>query len=255
MINRNHITWLSYVLAIFIINHWLPIQSAVATDHLNDVRLPQSPPLPEAAPVRKSKPTPTASKENVPSERIYQVACPALMHGEVKGETIPPIGNDGNCTVQSPLRISAVGKLDPISFKQPVTINCAMATSLAQWSEKVKNAAEETFGKSKKITSIGTGSDYQCRNVNSSSVGRVSEHAFANALDIMSFSFTDGTVTHLETGWNGSMKEKRFWREVHKASCSIFMTVIGPDGDDAHQTNMHLDQGCHGSTCFATICQ
>lgn len=253
MIKRFFITSLSYILAIFLCSH-LPDQTARASEQISDFTLPQSPPVPKPSPVRKLERSPTQPKQNGTSERIYQVACPALMHGDVDGEITPPIESE-NCSINSPFRIRAIGKVNPIRFDQPVTINCAMATSLARWSEEVKIAAAKTFGKSKKISSVGTGSDYQCRNVNSSSGGRVSEHAFANALDIMSFSFTDGTCTHLETGWNGSVMEKSFWREVHKASCVIFMTVIGPDGDEAHKTNMHLDQGCHGDTCLATICQ
>lgn len=33
------------------------------------------------------------------------------------------------------------------------------------------------------------------------------------------------------------------------------MTVIGPEGDAAHQGNLHLDLGCHGKACKARICQ
>ncbi len=33
------------------------------------------------------------------------------------------------------------------------------------------------------------------------------------------------------------------------------MTVIGPDGDAAHRTNMHLDQGCHGKNLPYAVCE
>ncbi|WP_235818070.1 extensin-like domain-containing protein [Brucella thiophenivorans] len=214
-------------------------------------------PVPEKKPEQSTQPAKPAVEQPEPkkSERIYQVSCPALMEGEVQGTLSPPINDGPQCSAQSPLSLTAIGKTRPLKFANPVTTNCAMAFTLAKWSTDVSGAASKVYGDSVKITEIGTGSDYQCRNVNGASEGRVSEHAFANALDIMSFKFSDGSKTELESGWNGSEKEKAFWRAVHDASCKLFMTVIGPDGDAAHLTNMHLDQGCHGKSCLARICQ
>ena len=228
--------------------------------------IPVPTPAPEreaVAPRREKEPAQSAeqAKSNVETprpeknERIYQVACPALMQGDVEGKLSPPINDGPQCSAQSPLSLTAIGKAQPLKFANPVTTNCAMAVTLAKWSEHVREAASKVYGNDVKVTEVGTGSDYQCRNVNGASEGRVSEHAFANALDIMSFKFSDGSVTELKSGWNGSEKEKAFWRAVHDASCKLFMTVIGPEGDAAHITNMHLDQGCHGKTCLARICQ
>ncbi|PAO79414.1 extensin [Brucella melitensis] len=188
-------------------------------------------------------------------DRIYQVACPALISGDVDGKLLPPIKDGEQCGTHSPLSLTAIGTKEPLRFAHPVTTNCAMAVTLAQWSSAIKKAAKTAYGDDFKITKIGTSSDYQCRRVNGASSGRISEHAFANALDIMSFEFSDGSKTELQSGWNGSDKEKAFWRAVHEASCELFMTVIGPDGDAAHRTNMHLDQGCHGKTCLMRICE
>lgn len=209
-------------------------------------------PAEKTEPTEKSEPTEKTQKKD---ERIYQVSCPALMSGAVEGKLVPPIEDGPQCGTHSPLSLTAIGKDTPLKFANPITTNCAMAVTLADWSVDVDKAAKEIYGADTKIASIGTGSDYQCRKVNGASEGRVSEHAFANALDIMSFTFADGSKTELESGWNGSDKEKAFWRAVHDASCERFMTVIGPDGDAAHRTNMHLDQGCHGKSCLARICQ
>lgn len=222
-----------------------------------------APPPPPDLPAKPSEPTgnPKQTDEKrqeakpESDERIYQVSCPALIFGEVEGKLLPPIKDGAQCGVHSPLSLTAIGKEEPLKFANAVTTNCAMAVTLAQWSTAVAKAAKDVYGPGSKITEIGVGSDYQCRKVNGASSGRVSEHAFANALDIMSFTFSDGSKTRLESGWNGADKEKAFWRAVHNASCKLFMTVIGPDGDAAHRTNMHLDQGCHGKSCLARICQ
>lgn len=193
----------------------------------------------------------SSSASNEPA-RVYQNACPALMKGNIQGKLVPPL-SDGQCGERSPLSVTAIGTDQPIPLAAAVTTNCAMATELVEWMKDVKRAAMRHFGT--EIVSISTGSDYQCRKVNGAEQGRVSEHAFANALDIMSFTFKDKQTTTLETGWQGSAQERGFWRLVHKISCDHFMTVIGPDGDAAHKTNLHLDLGCHGRACEARICQ
>ncbi|PYE89753.1 extensin family protein [Phyllobacterium leguminum] len=196
--------------------------------------------------------SPEDEKAEKKDERVYQTACPALMNGEVRGKLVAPL-TDGDCGERSPLSLTAIGKENPLALAAPVTVNCAMATTLAQWAGEVRKAALKSFNA--EIEAVATGSDYQCRKVNRGSSGRVSEHAFANALDIMSFRFKNGRTTELAAGWNGKPEEKEFWRSIHKTSCDMFMTVIGPDGDAAHKTNLHLDQGCHGTNCTSRICQ
>jgi hypothetical protein len=185
-------------------------------------------------------------------DRVYQSACPAIMNGDVQGEVIPPL-SEGVCGERSPLKITGIGKDNSVKLAAPITTNCAMAGTLAAWVADVQKEAQKDFGA--EIESITTGSDYQCRKVNNGHKGRVSEHAFANAVDIVSFKFKNGKTTELGSGWKGKPEEQTFWRSLHKASCDRFMTVIGPDGDAAHQGNLHLDLGCHGKSCAARICQ
>jgi hypothetical protein len=189
---------------------------------------------------------------SISPDRVYQNACPALMNGEVVGELVPPL-SEGMCGERSPLKVTAIGKDNTVKLAAAITTNCAMAGTLANWVVEAQKEAQKDFGA--EIESITTGSDYQCRKVNNGHKGRVSEHAFANAVDIVSFKFKNGKTTELGSGWKGKPEEQTFWRALHKASCERFMTVIGPDGDAAHQGNLHLDLGCHGRKCEARICQ
>jgi hypothetical protein len=189
---------------------------------------------------------------SISPDRVYQNACPALMNGEVVGELVPPL-SEGMCGERSPLKVTAIGKDNTVKLAAAITTNCAMAGTLANWVVEAQKEAQKDFGA--EIESITTGSDYQCRKVNNGHKGRVSEHAFANAVDIVSFKFKNGKTTELGSGWKGKPEEQTFWRALHKASCDRFMTVIGPDGDAAHQGNLHLDLGCHGRKCEARICQ
>jgi hypothetical protein len=189
---------------------------------------------------------------SISPDRVYQNACPALMNGEVVGALIPPLA-EGMCGERSPLKVTAIGKDNAVKLAAAITTNCAMAGTLANWVVEIQKEAQKDFGA--EIESITTGSDYQCRKVNNGHQGRVSEHAFANAVDIVAFKFKNGKSTELTSGWKGKPEEQTFWRALHKASCDRFMTVIGPDGDAAHQGNLHLDLGCHGKKCEARICQ
>lgn len=206
-------------------------------------------PLPK--PDLQQSPVP-AQPEARKSERIYQAACLPLLRKEVIGKILPPV-NNGQCQIRSPLEITAFSKPASIQFDQPVTTNCTMAVALNEWIHQANILAKMHLGSD--IQTIHTGSHYQCRNVNNGSTGRVSEHAFGNALDIMSFTLTNGESTELAKDWNGEEKYKQFWRDLHTKSCSLFMTVLGPEADEAHKTNLHLDMGCHGKSCTTRICQ
>ena len=250
----------------------LPVVPPLPLDNPRAIAAPEAP-KPEEKPAEPPKaaqqgpqPKETAKDEQEPEheknvekiepsispDRVYQNACPAIMNGEVQGELVPPL-SEGACGERSPLKITAIGKDNPVKFAAAITTNCAMAGSLANWIVEIQKEAQKNFGA--EIESITTGSDYQCRKVNNGHKGRVSEHAFANALDIVAFKFKNGKTTELGSGWKGKPEEQAFWASLHKASCERFMTVIGPDGDAAHQGNLHLDLGCHGKSCEARICQ
>ncbi|UCA44910.1 extensin family protein [Pseudochrobactrum sp. XF203] len=217
------------------------------------VPIPAQKPAAEESKTIAPAPKPDISKPETPkTERIYQAACLPLVQNEVTGKVIPPV-NEGQCQIRSPLEITAFTKPVPIELDQTITTNCTMTVALTEWVQQANNLAKTHLGSD--IKTIGTGSHYQCRKVNNGSAGRVSEHAFGNALDIMSFTLANGEKTTLATDWNGSEKQKKFWRELHKASCTLFMTVLGPEADSTHETNLHLDMGCHGKSCTYRICQ
>lgn len=216
------------------------------------VPIPQEKPVPENKSAADIKPQQAKPTENPSSSRIYQTACLPLMQNAVTGKVAPPV-SEGQCQVKSPLEITAINQPVVMTFDQAITTNCTMIVALSDWATQANALAKTHFGSD--IKTIGTGSHYQCRNVNNGSAGRVSEHAFGNALDIMSFTLANGETTELAKDWNGDSKQKQFWRDLHNKSCALFMTVLGPDADSAHRTNLHLDMGCHGKSCTTRICQ
>jgi hypothetical protein len=97
----------------------------------------------------------------------------------------------------------------------------------------------------------------------------MSEHAFANAIDISAFLTEDGRVIDVFGDWGPTRRDKQtaaesskkmdhtqptrleqstdlgpgatFLREVHRGACGLFGTVLGPEANAAHRNHLHLD--------------
>lgn len=83
----------------------------------------------------------------------------------------------------------------------------------------------------------------------------MSEHGFADALDVTGFSLVDGSTLSLPGDWDGDGAEARAMRYAQDAACGLFTTVLGPDTNALHGDHLHLDLGCHGATCTYRICE
>ncbi len=199
------------------------------------------------------EPVPQPEPEPEP-ERIYQVACPAVIMGLVEAEMVPPL-SEGMCGEQSPLVVTGVmsrGRMVPLS--SPITTNCQMASALPRWAEVVDGSAEAMLDSA--LAEIGTGTSYMCRNRNNAADGFTSEHGFANAVDVTGFTLMDGTRIAVEGDWlPAAAPAGRLLRLAHDAACSGFTTVLGPEANAEHHDHLHLDLGCHGQSCTARICE
>ena len=128
----------------------------------------------------------------------------------------------------------------------PVTnltaMSCPVAASFHAWiREGVQPAARRHFGQEVvRMESFGT---YACRPRNSRAGARLSEHAFANAVDIAAFHLADGRVINVKSGWRAGGAVSAFLQDAHDAGCEAFNIVIGPDGDRYHQDHFHMDMG------------
>jgi hypothetical protein len=186
--------------------------------------------------------------------RVYQGACPAVLQGLVDATMGDPIA-EGACGVQSPLVVTAVlsrGRMVP--FSSPVTTTCAMASALPGWVARVDGYASAMLESG--LAQINTGPGYMCRLRNNGETGPVSEHGFANALDISGFGLADGRTIAVKTSWlPGNAPEGRLLRLAHDAACSDFTTVLGPEANADHDDHLHFDLGCHGQSCTAQICE
>jgi hypothetical protein len=217
----------------------------------------EEPPLPRPRPDDvEPDPAPENAPENAapPPDRVYQTACPALLSGKVVGEMLAPIA-EGICGERSPLAVTGINvNGHEVSLSSPVTTNCAMAGALADWVGDVDAYARAALNAP--VAVLNTGTSMMCRNRNGGDEEFVSEHGFANALDVVGFTLADGRSIAVESDWMpASAPEGKLLRQAHGAACGLFSTVLGPDANAEHEDHLHVDLGCHGQSCVAQICE
>lgn len=142
---------------------------------------------------------------------------------------------------------SAVGAVQLTEIGTPVTnlgaMRCPLARAFADWvREAVQPEARRRFGSPvRRIESFGT---YACRSVNSQAGARLSEHAYANAVDVAAFVLADGRRVTVLDQWNGEREDAReFLRAIHRAGCRRFSVGLSPDSDVYHRNHLHFDLG------------
>lgn len=129
-----------------------------------------------------------------------------------------------------------------------------MIPSLERWvHETVNPAARYHFSTS--VVEVTVAASYSCRPMNNVHGARLSEHGYANAIDVAAFVLDDGRKVTVRDGWRGAPREQAFLRAVHRGGCHEFMTVLGPDHDDNHRDHFHLDLARHGPDGLKRICK
>jgi hypothetical protein len=142
---------------------------------------------------------------------------------------------------------SAIGAVQLTDIGVPVThlgaMTCQLADRFVAWvRDDVTPLARRSFGAG--LARIETFGTYSCRGVNGVAGARLSEHAFANAVDVSAFVLDDGRRITVQYGWNGDDRRVReFLRAVHDAGCRRFNIGLGPDANAYHYNHMHFDMG------------
>lgn len=134
---------------------------------------------------------------------------------------------------------------------------CPVAAALALWErDVVQPAARRHFGA--RISSIDHAGSYSCRRIGGGPEGRFSEHATADAVDVLGFRLSDGDRVSVLRDWktdgSGSAGRAAFLREVRDGACRLFSTTLSPDYNAAHADHFHLDQAARGAV-GAKLCK
>lgn len=94
--------------------------------------------------------------------------------------------------------------------------------------DMLKPAAQAAFPDKPKLTAIRQASGYVCRNRNSAENGKVSEHAYGNAIDIAALRFGERQEPVMIAKQDDGTAEAAFQRAFNAIACLYFTTVLSP---------------------------
>jgi hypothetical protein len=127
-----------------------------------------------------------------------------------------------------------------IRYSSTPKLTCAMGVQLAEFESLLQDEANERFAsRVYRIKHLGT---YNCREM-AAYPGWVSEHSYANAIDLASFTLANGTVISVLDHWSDPGPKGEFLRAVARRAYDedVFSGVITPAFDALHRNHFHLD--------------
>jgi len=144
------------------------------------------------------------------------------------------------CILENVVNISA----SAIRYDHSRRLTCRMALALSRFeTDIIQPAAQRYFQQPvAEIRHLGT---YNCRAMRGKQE-LLSEHAYANAIDIAAFQLTDGTMVSVKQHWNDGGTKSEFLHDIAQKSCRLFNTVLTPNFNAMHADHFHLDQGFFG---------
>jgi len=132
-----------------------------------------------------------------------------------------------------------------LRFQPLARVNCAFALRLTRFEAVMQEEARSIF--KSPVTSIVHLGTYNCRKM-AAYPDFVSEHSFANAIDIATFVFRNGSRVDVERDWVRAEQPaktpaaqflRRLTRRLYDEQ--IFSVVLTPSFDSHHKNHLHLD--------------
>jgi hypothetical protein len=183
----------------------------------------------------RDAPKTTRTGANATTENARQCMA-SLKEKSVRFAGLPNKSFDGGCRTIDTIKVMDFGT----ATTNLGAMTCPLAANFTDWARyAVRPAAKHYLGA--EVVSIETMGTFNCRNMYGGRSGKLSEHAFANAVDVSAFVLRDGRRVSVLAGWNGSSEERAFLRRLHQSACKRFGTVLGPDYNSAHANHFHFD--------------
>jgi hypothetical protein len=164
-------------------------------------------------------------------------ACRTRLETMAAVDPMPRLIGPGACGGGDMVQLNFVLMPDDarIAVKPAPVLRCEMAEQLTLW---VRNeAAPRVAQTGTPLRSVDTYDDYDCRGRNRVIGAKMSEHGKGNAVDVRSFTLTDGHVMEL----TDIMAPKDLRDALRVSACARFTTVLGPGSDGYHEAHIHLD--------------
>ncbi len=154
-------------------------------------------------------------------------------------------GKIRGCLIEDAVRVRSVSG---VTLSQRSVMDCQTADALKTWIEGAAKPALAKKGGG--LRSIRVAAHYACRTRNNKKGAKLSEHGKGRAIDISAFKLADGTEVTVLNDWRTQRFSKAL-KQMHKAACGPFGTVLGPNANRFHLDHFHFDTARYrsGSYC------
>lgn len=188
---------------------------------------------------------PAAIEAAAEERRVARLRGQVCGDPDIQGTFIGAVSGPGACGVAAAVKVRSVAG---VTLSPRATIDCATAAALKTWVERGVLPAVGNEGGG--VSSLRVVGHYVCRTRNHRPGARLSEHSFGRAIDIAGIRLRDGTEITLLTDW-GSADDGAQLRQMWRAACGPFGTVLGPEADAQHRDHFHFDTARYrsGSYC------
>ncbi|MDT3251055.1 extensin family protein [Serratia sp. root2] len=173
------------------------------------------------------------------------VACMAILTqardaGRI-GFTLPG-DSQGECPLVAPVKVQNFGE---VRLSSSFLASCPLALSSAMFVGQIAEPqAQRQFGvRLARIDHLGS---YACRNIYHRPVGRLSEHATAEAWDIAGFRLANGNRLTILRNWPEQSTAGSYLRTVFEEGCGFFGSALGPEYNAAHANHFHFGMRGYG---------
>ena len=183
--------------------------------------------------------------EQAEAARVARVRGSVCGNPQIQGEVLGRVEGSGACGIEDAVLVRSV---DGVRLSTAATIDCNTANALQNWVNDVaKPVLADTGGG---LAGLQIAGSYTCRPRNNQSGARLSEHGHGRAIDITGFSLQNGGDISVLNGWGSGSQGDRL-RQLHRAACGIFGTVLGPEANRFHRDHFHFDTASYrsGSYC------
>jgi len=155
-----------------------------------------------------------------------------------------PMTRRGGFVCGAPQVVEYLDGPEHIRFRPRPLVTCQLALALAHFEHVLKRTAAELLGA--QVTSVTQGGTYNCRSM--ARFKLVSEHSYANAIDLYAFGLSDATTVSVLKHFGDPKREAtttegRFLRALaqHSFDEQVFSVVVTRYFDEIHRDHIHVD--------------
>ena len=162
----------------------------------------------------------------------------ALDRAKIEYSRVPPLEREEGCGYADAVRITRAG----VSYSDGVTLRCPAMLALLLWERHALIPASQTHLERKPLSVRHLGT-YACRPIMGRKGRALSQHAFANAIDVATVTLEGGETVSVLRDWGDADAKGEFLRTLRAGACRIFNATLSPDYNAAHNNHFHFDLG------------